>query len=513
MRLAPQNICFDHNHIMNNIDRCIISSTMTQQKLLDTVKHFGNFNQHALVIGDVMLDRYLMGEVNRISPEAPVPVVLIKSQQDRAGGAANVAANLSLLGIKTRVIGCVGIDNEANTLLNLMTGTNIHVDHVIHSKQRPTVAKTRILGGHQQMMRLDQEDNTTFSAEENVQLLDAINAEITLKPAVVILSDYAKGLLSPDICQKIISMCHAQGITTLVDPKGHDYSKYKGATALTPNKKETAEACGSSVNDINLIDKATALKETLDLAFLVVTRGEEGISLINESNVLLPATAKQVFDVSGAGDTVIATLAAGLLHNLSPLEALQLANIAAGVVVGKVGTVPINRHELIEALASEQSSEQAHKVCDLVQLMQKVDAWKKENQKIVFTNGCFDLLHAGHVTYLEAAKKRGDKLILGLNTDRSVSALKGPARPVVHENDRARVLAALESVDAVILFDEDTPLNLINTVKPHVIAKGSDYTADQVVGGKEVESWGGEIALIDLVAGRSTSNIIKKLES
>ena len=201
------------------------------------------------------------------------------------------------------------------------------------------------------------------------------------------------------------------------------------------------------------------------------------------------------------------------MHALSPLEALQLANIAAGVVVGKVGTVPINRDDLLEALTSEQSSEQAHKICDLPQLTKKTDAWKKTKQKIVFTNGCFDLLHAGHVTYLEAAKKRGDKLILGLNTDRSVSALKGSSRPVVNENDRARVLAALESVDAVILFDEDTPLNLINTIKPDIIAKGSDYTADQVVGGKEVQSWGGEIALIDLVAGRSTSNIIKKMNS
>ena len=244
-----------------------------------------------------------------------------------------------------------------------------------------------------------------------------------------------------------------------------------------------------------------------------MTRGDEGISLIDHHAHILPATAKQVFDVSGAGDTVIATLAAGLMHDLSPLESLQLANVAAGVVVGKVGTVPITQDDLIGALTSEQTSEQAHKVCDLAQLKQKVEAWRKAKQKIVFTNGCFDLLHAGHVTYLEAAKKRGDKLILGLNTDRSVSALKGPTRPVVNENDRARVLAALESVDAVILFDEDTPLNLINTLKPDVIAKGSDYTAEQVVGGKEVESWGGKIALIDLVAGRSTSNIIKKMNS
>ncbi|MBM3351604.1 MAG: D-glycero-beta-D-manno-heptose-7-phosphate kinase [Betaproteobacteria bacterium] len=484
-----------------------------QQHLLNTVKHFGNHNQHALVIGDVMLDRYLMGEVSRISPEAPVPVVLLKSQQDRAGGAANVAANLSLLGIKTHIIGCVGNDTESAILLKLLSEISINSTHVVRSPQRPTIAKTRILGGHQQMMRLDQEDNTTFTPAETAQILTAIEQELTLNPAMVILSDYAKGLLSTEVCQKIITQCNALNIPVLVDPKGHDYSKYRHATALTPNKKETAEACLTSTRDPDLINKAISLKNSLQLQFLVMTRSEEGISLISDQNHLLPAVAKQVFDVSGAGDTVIATLAAGLMHHLTPLDALQLANIAAGVVVGKVGTVPITRDELLDALTTEQSSEQAHKVCDLTQLLRKIEGWKKNKQKIVFTNGCFDLLHAGHVTYLEAAKKRGDKLILGLNTDRSVSTLKGPTRPVVHENDRARVLAALESVDAVILFDEDTPLDLINAIRPNVIAKGSDYTADQVVGGKEVESWGGEIALIDLVAGRSTSNIIKRMNS
>jgi len=484
-----------------------------QHKLLDTAKNFGNLEQHALVIGDVMLDRYLIGDVSRISPEAPVPVVLLKTQHDRAGGAANVAANLALLGIKTHIIGCVGNDGEATILVDLITKTGIDHSGIIHSNQRPTIAKTRILSGHQQMMRLDQENNSAFTAAENAQLSEVISQQLSLKPAVVILSDYAKGLLSSDVCQQVISQCNALNIPVLVDPKGHDYSKYSHATALTPNKKEAAEACATTIHDTDLINKAATLKDKLSLQFFVVTRGDEGISLIDDHAHLLPATAKQVFDVSGAGDTVIATLAAGLMHGLSPLESLQLANVAAGVVVGKVGTVPITRDDLIETLTSEQTSEQAHKICDLAQLQQKVESWRKNKQKIVFTNGCFDLLHAGHVTYLEAAKKRGDKLILGLNTDRSVSTLKGPTRPVVNENDRARVIAALESVDAVILFDEDTPLNLINTLKPDVIAKGSDYTADQVVGGREVESWGGEIALIDLVAGRSTSNIIKKMNS
>jgi len=482
-----------------------------QQKLLDTVKQFGNNKQHALVIGDVMLDRYLIGSVGRISPEAPVPIVLLNEQNERAGGAANVAANLALLGIKTHLVGCVGNDSEAKTLLGLVENIGIDASGICTSKNRPTIAKTRVVSGHQQMMRLDQESSAVFNQEENIQLLGAIQAQLALKPSIVILSDYAKGLLSEQVCQQVIAQCKSQNIKVLVDPKGRDYSKYAGATALTPNKKETAEACDTTINDSDLITKASALKKCLNLQFLAVTRGEEGITLIDDSTHYLPAIAKQVFDVSGAGDTVIATLAAGLINQLSPLDALQLANIAAAVVVGKVGTIPISQHDLVEALTSQQSSEQANKICDLAQLLAKVDTWKKAKQKIVFTNGCFDLLHAGHVTYLEAAKKRGDKLILGLNTDRSVSAIKGPSRPVVHENDRARVLAALESVDAVILFDEDTPLNLINTIKPNVIAKGSDYSAEQVVGGKEVQSWGGEIALIDLVEGRSTSNIIKKM--
>lgn len=483
------------------------------QKLINTVKQFGSKKRHALVIGDVMLDRYLIGNVGRISPEAPVPVVLLTDQNERAGGAANVAANLALLGIKTHIIGCIGEDVEGNRLKTIIAAMSIDTTKMLHSAARPTIAKTRILGGHQQMLRLDQESQLPFTSEENAAIVEAVEAELALKPSIVILSDYAKGLLSEAVCQQIIHTCQKHSIPVLVDPKGNNYSKYRGATAMTPNKKETAEACNTDLNDTDLISKAASLKKDLNLAFLAVTRGEEGITLIDDSTHQINAMAQKVFDVSGAGDTVIATLAAGLAYTLSPHESLQLANLAAGVVVGKVGTVPITKDELLEAVSRQQETTQAHKVCDLPSLLEKVESWKKTHQKIVFTNGCFDLLHAGHVTYLEAAKKRGDKLILGLNTDRSVSAIKGPERPVVNEDDRARVLAALESVDAVILFDEETPLSLINQIKPHVIAKGSDYTADQVVGGKEVESWGGEIALIELVAGRSTTNIIHKLNS
>ena len=482
-------------------------------KLINAVKQFPQSDKWVLVIGDLMLDRYLVGDVQRISPEAPVPVVLLKQQNDRAGGAANVAANLAELGVETHIAGCVGQDTEASILLGLINRLGISTDAVIHSETRPTTAKTRVMSSHQQIVRIDQESAEAFNQAESTELRVRIDEALKNKPAIVILSDYAKGVLSDTMCKAIIKECNFAGIPVIADPKGLDYSKYQGATALTPNKKETAEACGVSINDNSaLLASAKELKKKLGLQFLAVTRGEEGISLLEASEEHhIAATAKQVFDVSGAGDTVIATLAAGLIHGLTAQQALELANTAAGIVVGKVGTVPINHDELLNELSSKDATEQADKITDLANLTNKVAAWKAAKQKIVFTNGCFDLLHAGHVTYLEAAKKTGDKLILGLNTDRSVSALKGPTRPVIHENDRARVLAALEAVDAVILFDEDTPLNLIHAIKPDVIVKGDDYTEDQVVGGKEVKSWGGEVKLIPLVQGRSTSKIIEKM--
>ena len=482
-------------------------------KLINAVKQFPQSDKWVLVIGDLMLDRYLVGDVQRISPEAPVPVVLLKQQNDRAGGAANVAANLAELGVETHIAGCVGQDTEASILVGLINRLGISTDAVIHSETRPTTAKTRVMSSHQQIVRVDQESSQAFNEAESTELRVRIDEALKNKPAIVILSDYAKGVLSDAMCKAIIKECNFAGIPVIADPKGLDYSKYQGATALTPNKKETAEACGVSINDGKaLLAGAKDLKKQLGLQFLAVTRGEEGISLLEGSDEHhIAATAKQVFDVSGAGDTVIATLAAGLIHGLTAQEALKLANTAAGIVVGKVGTVPINRDELLNELSTKDATEQADKITDLASLTNKVAAWKAAKQKIVFTNGCFDLLHAGHVTYLEAAKKTGDKLILGLNTDRSVSALKGPTRPVIHENDRARVLAALEAVDAVILFDEDTPLNLIHAIKPDVIVKGDDYTEDQVVGGKEVKSWGGQVKLIPLVQGRSTSKIIEKM--
>jgi D-beta-D-heptose 7-phosphate kinase / D-beta-D-heptose 1-phosphate adenosyltransferase len=487
-----------------------------KQRLLELVRDkFSNPNQSqwVLVIGDIMLDRYLFGEVERISPEAPVPVVLLKQKNDRLGGAANVAANLIKLGIKTRLTGYLGADADGDILLRLLEEIGIATDGIVQFEMRSTITKTRILGGHQQMLRFDQESRTSFNSFEKEQIQKRTIEQISNLPSIIVLSDYAKGVLSTDLCEIIIQQAKNLGIPVLVDPKGKDYSKYHGATALTPNQREVAEVCGISTHNITeILLNAKQLRSTLDLQFVAITRGEEGVSLIDADTVChIPATAKQVFDVSGAGDTVISTLAAGIIYGLNYHEALTLANIAAGIVVGFVGTAPITREDLIHELIFQRSAAQADKICNVEDLKMRVSAWRSKGQQIVFTNGCFDLLHAGHVTYLEQARKLGDRLILGLNTDRSVSALKGPNRPVIQEQDRARVLAALESIDAVVIFDEDTPLDLICTVKPEVLVKGSDYTEEEVVGGTEVKSWGGEVILLPIAPGRSTSNILAKV--
>lgn len=466
----------------------------------------------ALVIGDLMLDRYLWGKVDRVSPEAPVPVVLLDRENCRPGGAANVAANLAGLGMTCRLLGCVGDDEAGKQLIENVAQSGVDTQFIVSLPNRPTITKTRIIGGHQQMLRLDRESSTAFDATELQQVEAAIAKALLVAPSIVLLSDYAKGVLHPDVCQLVIRQAKQAGIPVLVDPKGRDFSKYRGATALTPNRRETAEVCGGINAIADLLVAAERLRQELELDFLAVTRSEEGISLIELDRQLhIPAMAKQVFDVSGAGDTVIATLAAGLVAGLGRDDALHLANLAAGIVVGKVGTVPVTAVELLKELTTEEVREQADKVCTLDQLLARVAQWKSAGHSVVFTNGCFDLLHSGHVTYLEQARKLGQRLIIGLNTDRSVSALKGPSRPVIHEADRARVLAALESVDAVILFEEDTPLRLISGIRPDVLVKGSDYSEDQVVGGTEVKSWGGRVALVDIVPGRSTSRIIGKL--
>jgi len=471
-------------------------------------------NRPVLVVGDLILDRYLWGEVNRISPESPVPVVLLVRENEVAGGAANVAVNLAGLGLKVAVAGYVGRDANCDRLRDLLRRENVDTGSLVGLNGWGTITKTRIISGHQQMLRIDREILPQPTAEEIGWLLYAIEQQLAAGVSAVILSDYAKGVLSAPVCQRIISAARSKSIPVLVDPKGQDYEKYRRATAISPNRQELAAACHQPAQELeNLLSGGQLLMRQLQLDFLAVTLSGQGIALVEEDRIRrIPAQAREVFDVSGAGDTVIAVLAAGLLAGLDRLDALRLANLAAGVVVGKVGTAPIRRDELLKTLSAEQALEQSEKICSLPELLTRVETWRARGERLVFTNGCFDLLHAGHVAYIEKARRLGSRLVIGLNTDRSVRALKGEGRPIIKEGDRARVLAALAAVDAVVLFDEETPLTLIRALRPEVLAKGADYTEEQVVGGSEVKAWGGDVALVELVNGKSSSLIVRSIQ-
>ncbi|CAK0763212.1 D-beta-D-heptose 7-phosphate kinase / D-beta-D-heptose 1-phosphate adenylyltransferase [Gammaproteobacteria bacterium] len=475
-----------------------------------------NFTGYQLLVaGDLMLDRYLWGEVGRISPEAPVPVVRLLRQSENPGGAANVALNLRGLGLLVTIVGLVGTDAEGTRLTALLAADGIDTSGVVSFPERPTSCKTRVIGEHQQMLRIDVEDISPLATEITAALTERLQSLLAQKPAALILSDYGKGVLAPILCQATIAAGRAVGIPVLVDPKGRDYTRYRGATLLSPNRAELALATGVPSRDLDaLLAAGERLRAELELRYLLVTLGDQGMTLLDgAAPIHIPAVAQEVYDVSGAGDTVIATTAAGLVAGLPIQDALRLANLAAGVVIGKVGTTPIAAAELAAALFNDHARFQSEKVCTLPTLLAQIAHWRTRGERIVFTNGCFDLLHAGHVTYLERARHAGHRLIVGLNTDRSVRALKGETRPVIHEDDRARVLAALAVVDAVILFDDDTPLTLIRAIRPDVLAKGADYREDQVVGASEVKSQGGCIYLVPLAEGHSSSNIMKRIRA
>ncbi|CAK0769002.1 D-beta-D-heptose 7-phosphate kinase / D-beta-D-heptose 1-phosphate adenylyltransferase [Gammaproteobacteria bacterium] len=468
-----------------------------------------------LVVGDLMLDRYLWGEVGRISPEAPVPVVRLLRQSENPGGAANVALNLRGLGLPVTLAGLIGTDAEGIRMAALLAAAGIDNSGIVSFPDRPTSCKTRVIGEHQQMLRIDVEDISPLTTDITAALSERFQSLLAQGPAAVILSDYGKGVLTPDLCQAIITTGRAAGIPILVDPKGRDYTRYYGATLLSPNRAELALATGIPSRDLDaLLAAGEQLRATLDLRYLLVTLGDQGMTLLDgAAPIHIPAVAQEVYDVSGAGDTVIATTAAGLVAGLPIRDALRLANLAAGLVIGKVGTTPITAAELATALTSDHARAQSEKIFTLPALLAQITHWRARGERIVFTNGCFDLLHAGHVTYLERARRTGHRLVVGLNTDHSVRTIKGEGRPVIHEDDRARVLAALAVVDAVILFDEETPLTLIRAVRPDVLAKGADYREDQVVGGTEVKSHGGRVYLVPLEEGRSSSNIMKRIRA
>ena len=471
-------------------------------------------SKRVLAVGDVMLDKYIWGEVGRISPEAPVPVVRVTYESTRPGGVANVAMNMALLGAQTWVIGFAGGDENQRLLEANLRASGVTPEFIV-SDGFPTIVKTRILGGQQQMLRLDRERSDPRPQEDYDRLVECVLARLPECDAVV-LSDYAKGSFSPEVCQTLIQAARELRIPVLVDPKSPDFTRYRGATAICPNLAEISTAtrdrgwvCGHDFEE-PLAAAETMVRE-LDLDFLAVTLSEKGIALVRPGKVFTaPAVARQVFDVSGAGDTVIAVLALCLASAVPPETAIELANVAAGIVVGKVGTAPVERHELLAALTPEIALRAENKVVTWRELASRVALWKANGERVVFTNGCFDLLHIGHITLLEQARRYGDRLIVAVNSDASVRALKGPSRPIVGERERVGVLSALAAIDAVAVFDQATPLELILAVKPDVIVKGGDYKMDTVVGAKEVESWGGQVRIIPLVEGYSTTRLIQK---
>jgi D-beta-D-heptose 7-phosphate kinase/D-beta-D-heptose 1-phosphate adenosyltransferase len=464
-----------------------------------------------LVVGDIMLDRYILGEVERISPEAPVPVLRHAQRYERPGGAANVAMNLAGLGCQTFLCGFWGADSEQAELKLLLEPAGVDTLGVV-SSSLPTISKTRIVARTQQLMRLDIESRERPPYEET-QRLQARAVQLVEKVHAVILSDYAKGVLTDEVCEAVIRAARAAGVPVLVDPKSKDFSKYSGATTVCPNLNELSMATGVPAHETDaLIDAARVQMAEHDFKFLTVTMSEKGIRILGpDGDYHSPARAREVFDVSGAGDTVIATLAASLAGGLHIHTAVELANLAAGIVVGKVGTVPIAQHELIALLTPSTGITSGEKILDFDRVQRRVAEWRASGETVVFTNGCFDLLHVGHITLLEDCRRFGSKLVLGLNSDASVCRLKGPTRPIVGERERARVMAALASVDAVVLFDEDTPLELIQALKPNVLVKGGDYTIDTVVGHEDVIAHGGRVEIIPTVEGFSTTNIVKKL--
>jgi D-beta-D-heptose 7-phosphate kinase/D-beta-D-heptose 1-phosphate adenosyltransferase len=482
----------DHNAILN-----LIESGFSHLKVL--------------VVGDIMLDRYIHGEVDRISPEAPVPVIRHAQRYERAGGAANVAMNLAGLGCQAFLAGFWGSDSERAELDSILQGAEIDTVGIV-SSSLPTISKTRIVGRNQQLLRLDIESCENYPAVEAQRLLERAT-ELVGKVQAVILSDYAKGALTTALCASVIQAARASGIPVLVDPKTPDFSKYKGATTVCPNLRELSLATAIPAHETEaILAAAQTLVVVHDFEFLTVTMSEKGISVLRPDNTFhSPARAREVFDVSGAGDTVIATLAASLAGGLKIETAVELANLAAGVVVGKVGTVPIARHELIALLTPSTGLNAGEKILDLERIQKRVAEWRASGETIVFTNGCFDLLHVGHITLLEDCRRFGSKLVLGLNADVSIGRLKGPTRPIVGEKERARVMAALAAVDAVVLFEEDTPMELIRGIRPNVLVKGGDYTVETVVGHEEVIASGGRVEIVPTVEGFSTTNIVKKL--
>ena len=466
----------------------------------------------ALVIGDLMLDEYLWGRTERISPEAPVQVVEVLREDLRLGGAGNVVNNLAALGCSVSVCSVVGADENASLLRRAFESKGVGLDGLFEDPERRTSKKTRVIAANQQIVRIDRETRSPIAPSFEERLIGYLSSGCGSFDVIVV-SDYLKGVLTPTVLSAVCRLGRSLGIPVVVDPKGSDYGKYRGATLLTPNRKEAEIASGVAITDVDSLERAAeGLLSDLGLDALLITRSEAGMSLFPAAggSVHIPTVAREVFDVTGAGDTVISVLSLGLACGLSAPDAAWVANVAAGIAVGNLGTSTVSPQEIV-AEVGHGLKDSDSKIKNLDVLSHLVAQERSRGREVVFTNGCFDLLHVGHVKYLQKARSLGDLLIVGLNSDASVRRLKGELRPLIEESERAHILAALDCVDFVVLFDDDTPLRVIETLAPAVLVKGGDYTLDGVVGREVVEAGGGRVELVQFVDGRSTTRIIEKI--
>jgi D-beta-D-heptose 7-phosphate kinase/D-beta-D-heptose 1-phosphate adenosyltransferase len=463
-----------------------------------------------LVVGDVMLDRYYHGETSRISPEAPVAVVNVQGQEDRPGGASNVALNLAALGAAATLVGVVGRDSTADSLRKRLAAAGVQCEF-LESSNKPTITKLRVVSKHQQLLRLDFEEE--FDASDTSGLGDNVEKSL-LNSQILVLSDYSKGTLTDPAA--LIGLARQLNIPVIVDPKGTDFEKYRGATLITPNLPEFEAVVGVCRTEEEIVDKGRGLMSSLQLESILITRGENGMTLLRPTapELHLPAKAQEVYDVTGAGDTVIAVLAAVIAvvntwSQQSLADATRIANLAAGLAVGKLGTAAISGPELRRAVRDEENSGKG--VMSAAQLEATVRDAKFDGERIVFTNGCFDVIHAGHVGYLSEARQLGDRLVVAINGDSSVTRLKGMGRPINPVERRMAVLAGLEAVDWVVSFDSDTPESLLKALRPDTLVKGGDYTVAEVVGGDFVKSYGGEVKVLNFIDDCSTSAIVDRI--
>lgn len=476
-------------------------------------KHFEQIKRpRVLVVGDIILDHYVWGSMDRISPEAPVGVLNVREDTRGPGGAGNVAANLASLGACVRLAGVVGDDEAGSDLRATMKALKIDTGCVVAEKGRPTTRKTRLMAHAQQIVRVDREDSSPIAKKTEAAIMARIRACIANVQSVI-LSDYAKGVVTPTLSRAVIALATSRKIPVIVDPKGSDYSRYKGAFAITPNRKEAEEATGIKLRHPADVKKAAKLLlDRLGLAASILTLGADGMACLEKNGVLtrVPTCARDVYDVTGAGDTAVATLGFALAGKIPVVDAVRIANAAAGIVVGKVGAVAVRREELAGALSSGEHPF-GDKILPPAALATVVAALKKDGKRIVMTNGCFDILHPGHVVYLKFARGQGDVLVVALNSDRSVRKIKGPKRPILREEERAIMLAALGDVDYVTLFNETTPAKIIERITPDVLVKGEDWRDKGVVGRAHVEKSGGRVALAKFMKGKSTTDIIKRV--